>query len=96
MRITEDPVYGTPIFTTMGGESKCPGETGTLRRESGVQILQVLPNCGPDSASECTGANTAAAGVASFSVIVLNNSPTGKNNNLVSCAPQYLCVSTGI
>ena len=74
MRISEDPVYGTPIFTTMGGESKCPGETGTLRRESGVEILQVLPNCG---AGDFTGANTAAPGVATFSVIVLNISPTG-------------------
>ena len=82
VRISEDPVYGTPIFTTMGGESKCPGETGTLRRESGVEILQVLPNCGPDSNSECTGANTAAAGVASFSVIILNNSPTGSKKRI--------------
>lgn len=33
VRITEDPVYGTPVFTTMGGQSKCPGETATSRRE---------------------------------------------------------------
>ena len=25
VRITQDPVYGTPVFTTMGGQSKCPG-----------------------------------------------------------------------
>ena len=41
VRIMEDPVYGTPVFTTMGGASKCPGETGTSRRESNVRIVQI-------------------------------------------------------
>eukprot|EP01035_Chromulina_nebulosa_P063886 gene63886-87375_t len=46
VRITEDPVYGTPVFTTMGGQSKCPGESGTNRRESQVSIQGIVPRCG--------------------------------------------------
>jgi len=45
--VTQDQTYGTPIFTTMGGQSKCPGETGTSRRESEVKIIQIIPRCGP-------------------------------------------------
>mmetsp|Transcript_20384 Transcript_20384/g.28120 ORF Transcript_20384/g.28120 Transcript_20384/m.28120 type:complete len:161 (+) Transcript_20384:157-639(+) len=47
VRVTQDQTYGTPIFTTMGGQSKCPGETGTSRRESEVKIIQIIPRCGP-------------------------------------------------
>ena len=45
VRVTEDPVFGTPVFTTMGGQSKCPGETGTTRRESNVKIHQIVDRC---------------------------------------------------
>lgn len=78
VRITEDPVYGTPVFTTMGGQSKCPGESGTNRRESQVSIQGIVSRCGsatpPD---ECTNQNLAPGTKAHFGVIILNNSPTG-------------------
>jgi hypothetical protein len=78
VRMTEDPVYGTPVFTTMGGQSKCPGETGTSRRESAVSIYQIVPRCGPDRISSCIPPILKHGDVATFGVIILNNSPTSK------------------
>ena len=45
VRISQDKVYGTPIFTTMGGRSSCVGETGTTRRDSRVTIREIKPLC---------------------------------------------------
>ena len=45
VKISQDAVYGTPIFTTMGGRSSCPGETGTTRRDSRVTIKEIKPLC---------------------------------------------------
>jgi hypothetical protein len=70
-------VFGTPIFTTMGGQSKCPGETATSRRESMVRILEIKHRCGPSHNMSC------AAGVypkegedALFGLVIQNLSPT--------------------
>ena len=41
VRVSQDSVYGTPIFTTMGGRSSCVGETGTTRRDSRVTIKEI-------------------------------------------------------
>ena len=76
VRITEDPVYGTPVFTTMGGVSKCPGETGTSRRESNVRILEIRPRCGADKASPCNEITLSAGDNANFGVVIENLSPT--------------------
>lgn len=38
MNIYKDPMFGTPVFTLISGESSCPHEQGTLPRE-GVQVL---------------------------------------------------------
>ena len=45
VQVAMDPVYGTPIFTTLGGRSSCPGETGTTRRDSRVTIEEIRPLC---------------------------------------------------
>ena len=79
VRITEDPVYGTPVFTTMGGQSMCPGETGTLRRESQVSIVGIVPRCAGNS-NDCTNKNLLPGEKAHFGVIILNASPTGNNS----------------
>ena len=76
VRITEDPVYGTPVFTTMGGASKCPGETGTSRRESNVRILEIRERCGEDNASPCNEFTLAPGENANFGVVIENLSPT--------------------
>lgn len=76
VRITEDPVFGTPVFTTMGGASKCPGETGTSRRESNVRILQIRERCGADKASPCNELTLGPGDNANFGVIIENLSPT--------------------
>jgi hypothetical protein len=76
VRITEDPVYATPVFTTMGGVSKCPGETGTSRRESGVRIVQIIPRCGADKKSICDETTLAPGDSAVFGVVIQNLSPT--------------------
>jgi hypothetical protein len=75
VRITEDPVYGTPVFTTMGGQSKCPGESGTNRRESQVSIVGILPRCA--NTGECTNVGLPAGTKAHYGVIIQNISPTG-------------------
>lgn len=76
LRITEDPVYGTPVFTTLGGQSRCPGETGTSRRESNVRIVQVKPRCGADRNSPCTPQTLVPTRQARFGIIIENLSPT--------------------
>jgi hypothetical protein len=45
VKVSMDPHYGTPIFTTLGGRSTCPGETGTTRRDSRVTIEDIKPLC---------------------------------------------------
>ena len=76
VRITEDPVYGTPVFTTMGGASKCPGETGTSRRESNVRILEIRERCGADKASPCNELTLNPGDYATFGAVIENLSPT--------------------
>lgn len=49
VKISQDATYGTPIFTTMGGRSSCPGETGTTRRDSRVTIKEIKPLCVSDA-----------------------------------------------
>lgn len=39
VQIFEDPVYGTPVFKTLSGTSKCPWEVGTLAREAFSVVL---------------------------------------------------------
>ena len=76
IRVTEDPVYGTPVFTTMGGASKCPGETGTSRRESNVRILEIRERCGADKASPCNELTLNPGDYATFGAVIENLSPT--------------------
>jgi hypothetical protein len=76
VRVTEDPVYATPVFTTMGGVSKCPGETGTTRRESRVRIVRIQPRCGPTKNLPCTASNLAVGDTANFAVVIENLSPS--------------------
>jgi hypothetical protein len=60
-----DPVYGTPVFITKGGQSRCPHEQGTLSRESikaqlsDAQLTFVPPE-----------------GIARVSLLLDNQSPT--------------------
>ena len=81
VRITEDPVYGTPVFTTMGGQSKCPGESGTNRRESQVSIAGIIPRCGSATTGPCTNEHLPAGAKAHYGVIIQNNSPTGEQSS---------------
>lgn len=76
IRITEDPVYGTPVFTTMGGASKCPGETATSRRDSGVTLKAVVPRCGIKRNLPCGLSTLNVQQPARFGVIIENLSPT--------------------
>lgn len=76
IRITEDPVYGTPVFTTLGGASKCPGETSTSRRDSNVRIVTIQPRCGLNKRSPCTHLNLGSQDYARFGVVIENLSPT--------------------
>ena len=68
--MAQDPVYGTPIFTTLGGFSSCPGETGTTRRDSFVSILSITPKCATEGCRNLEPGETAF-----FSVQLQNISP---------------------
>jgi hypothetical protein len=60
--------------------SKCPGETGTLKRESGVQILEIAHRCGPNKDKRCDGSQgyPQEGEWAFFGVRIINLSPTGR------------------
>lgn len=74
--ITEDQVYGTPIFTMIGGQSRCPGETMTTKRESEVKITRLVHKCGSDRNSSCTGLKVGENAI--FGLQVQNLSPSGR------------------
>ena len=76
VRITEDKAFGTPVFTTMGGVSRCPGETSTSKRDSGVSIVSIQPRCGTDRIFPCDVSNLNYGDVATFGVRIQNLSPT--------------------
>ena len=38
VKVGTDKRFGTPIFVTKGGRSMCPGENGTVFRESGMRL----------------------------------------------------------
>ena len=96
IRITEDPVYGTPVFKTIGGQSQCPGETATSRRQSNVQIMEIVPQCGPDSNAICDVTTLAEGAKANFAVVIYNDSPTGLflvNKNILYIIFSF-CISS--
>ncbi|KAH8052110.1 glutathione transferase [Aureococcus anophagefferens] len=81
VKIEADPTFGTPVFTTAGGESVCPGETPTSRRAESITIFDVLDQCTSDYGSGLSaqgGGSTACDatnlvyGDAYFSVIAQN------------------------
>lgn len=77
VKIEMDPAYGTPVFTTMGGMSSCPGETGTTKVDSAVTIFKVEYHCDPVSfavTNECF--DLVSGATASVGVILQNMSPT--------------------
>lgn len=77
VRVTEDKVFGTPIYTTVGGQSKCPGETYTSRRQSRVQISRLIHRCGAHKNSICDETTLGPGDTALFGVQIQNLSPTG-------------------
>ncbi|KAJ1452456.1 hypothetical protein M885DRAFT_499110 [Pelagophyceae sp. CCMP2097] len=75
VKISMDPVYGTPIFTTMGGQSSCPGETGTTKIDARVTIAKLEYHCG-DSFKPRTDCDDLQVGeMATIGVILQNLSP---------------------
>jgi len=90
--ILTDPVYGTPLFRTLSGASRCIWETGTVRREqidlhfdNGGKHLE-LTNLAPDSVTPVT-------------VAVCNSSPEEavfdyKLNMVHSSNPNALVISS--
>ena len=50
VEVLEDPMFGTPIFHTVSGRSKCPWEPGTVQREA-FKLTALTPkvrNVAPD------------------------------------------------
>ena len=68
LKVGADKRFGTPIFETLGGRSKCPGELGTVFREGGVSLRLPL-----DTGVRTTGLNPSQ--IAIYELIVENGSP---------------------
>jgi hypothetical protein len=66
--VSTDKRFGTPIFKTIGGASKCPGEPNTLWRESGL-IVETAWAPGVNNKFIPPGQN------ALFDIIITNESP---------------------
>ena len=49
VQVKHDNRFGTPIFQTVGGSTKCPGEPNTMWRENGVSIKNVMAASGVDA-----------------------------------------------
>ena len=68
IQVSNDKRFGTPLFRTIGGSSKCPGEPNTMWRESGLGI----------EAKHAAGSNNKfvlPGKPALFDVIITNDSP---------------------
>jgi len=68
MDVKDDPIFKTPVFEIKAGQSSCPWEVGTARRE-GVKLISVDGN---------TRLNVPSNGIASFKFLLNNNSQTGE------------------
>ena len=68
IQISTDSRWGTPIFNTIGGASRCPGEKNTMWRESGIGI-EVAHAPGVNNMHIPPGAD------ALFDVTITNESP---------------------
>ena len=66
--VSSDKRFGTPIFKTIGGASKCPGEPNTVWRESGL-IVETAWAAGVNNKFIPPGQN------ALFDIIITNESP---------------------
>ncbi|KAJ1446359.1 hypothetical protein M885DRAFT_591847 [Pelagophyceae sp. CCMP2097] len=76
VRLAQDPVHGTPVFTTMGGQSSCPGETGTTKIDSRVSIFAVEYHCGADFEPRADCDDLPDGSTATIGVILQNLSPS--------------------
>jgi hypothetical protein len=45
VRVSDNLMFGVPVFHTLGGASKCPFEPNTTSREFGVEIRSITPKC---------------------------------------------------
>jgi len=68
MDVKDDPIFKTPVFDIKAGQTSCPWEVGTARRE-GVKLISVDGN---------TRLNVPSNGEASFKFLLANNSQTGE------------------
>ena len=48
IQVSNDKRFGTPVFKTIGGASKCPGEPNTMWREGGL-IIETEWSAGADN-----------------------------------------------
>ena len=74
----------------MGGQSKCPGETITSRRESNVKISEIKHKCGPNADSICDETTLKYGDSANFAVVIYNDSPTGMMIGIVDILYYYI------
>ncbi|KAJ1448605.1 hypothetical protein M885DRAFT_574079 [Pelagophyceae sp. CCMP2097] len=76
VKITQDPVHGTPIFTTMGGQSSCPGETATTKIDSRITINALEYHCGDSFKPRADCDDLKVGEIATIGVILQSTSPS--------------------
>jgi len=77
IQVSSDKRFGTPLFKTIGGASRCPGEPNTIWRESDVKIEKI-----PWSAS-ANNHFIPPDSTALFDIIITNASPYRETLNYV-------------
>jgi hypothetical protein len=66
------------LIPPRGGQSKCPGESGTSKRESGTTIKMIRHRCGPNHDQICDESTLGPEDKAYLGVVLENLSPTSK------------------
>ena len=79
VNIGKDPVYGTPVFTTLGGLSKCPPEEGTIARDeftltvNGPSEINATSSTSPVAITLMCGNNSVDPGAKTYNLYLQNN-----------------------
>ena len=77
LHVASDKRFGTPVFMTQGGRSKCPGEELTMFREAGLTISR---NVHVDASAMNMNLNPGDRAIIDLKII--NNSPYREKQNL--------------
>ena len=80
VEIKEDPIWGMPVYTLIGGQSECPWESGTMRRNAAqLQVRSISDNQVVSYGEEVSYLDINQYDAAELILRIGNNSPTGES-----------------